>query len=98
MKHEAVPQDKWYMGHGRPAGKVIHVIKDDCLEWNLNSKSDSAITVASVTLGSVVKGRLPFPLQIFGGFVWIPHLSRYGMEICLAPCESAYELERRAKC
>lgn len=23
VKHEAVPQDKWYMGRGRPAGKVM---------------------------------------------------------------------------
>lgn len=42
---------------------------------------------ASVTLGSVVKGSLPFPLQIFGGFVWVRHLNLYGIEICLAHCE-----------
>ena len=82
---------------GRQGNDVRHVIKDDCLEWNLNSKSDSAITTARVMVGSVVKGWLPFPLQIFGGFVWIRHLSRYGVEICLAPCENGYELERRAK-
>lgn len=64
----------------RPRSKVMtvrNVRKGHCLEWNLNSKPDTprsgrspiAVREASGALGFVVKGRLPFPLQIVWGFV-----------------------------